>query len=350
MKTILSSWTPDNMKRLGILLITVALVAGMVGCEPLSCGGGSSTPGQYDLIIDSTTGGSVTTPGAGTFTYDAGTVVNLVAVADECYEFVNWTGDGVTDPDSATTTITMDGAKNVTANFALLSYDLTADSTDGGEVTAPGEDTFTYDCGTVVDLVAAPEEGYRFVEWTGDVGTIADVEAAETTITTNGAYTITADFIAQYDLTIDSTDDGEVITPGEGTSTYDAGTVVDLVAEAEVGYHFVEWTGDVGTIACLYAAETTITMSGNYSITANFGPFAGGNGTAEDPYQLADWYCLDILRNYLSSYFILTSDLDFGSIGYTELASETGNEGKGWESIGNLTDPFGVISTARGTR
>ncbi len=261
MKLTLSSRRHHYLARLSIFLITVALIAGMVGCEP-SCS--CTPPLQYDLTIYSTTGGSVTTPGEGGFTYDAGTAVDLVAEADECHEFVNWTGDTVADPDSATTTITMDEAKTVTANFALLSYDLTVDSTDDGEVTTPGEGTFTYDCGTVVDLVAEAEMGYSFVEWSGDVGTIADIDAA----------------------------------------------------------------------------ETTITMSGNYSITANFGPFAGGSGTAEDPYQLADWYHLDNLRNFLSSYFILTDDLDFGSIGYTELASETGNEGEGWEPIGNLTDPF----------
>jgi len=43
-------------------------------------------------------------------------------------------------------------------------------------------------------VVAEPEEGYRFVEWTGDVGTIADVYAATTTITMNGDYSITASF------------------------------------------------------------------------------------------------------------------------------------------------------------
>ena len=319
------------VKRVSIFLITVALVVGLAGCEG-SCGAPSPPLSQYDLAISSNGGGEVIISGEGT--YDGGTVVTIVAVADECYEFVNWTGATVADPNSATTTITMDEAKSVTANFALLSYDLTADSTDGGEVTSPGEGTFPYDCGMVVDLVAEAEEGYRFVEWTGDVGTIADIDAAETTITMNGAYTITANFIAQYDLTIDSTDGGEVITPSEGTSTYDADTVVDLVAEAEESYHFVQWTGDVDTIADVYAASTTITMNGDYSITANFILFAGGSGTAVDPYEIADWRHLDNVRNYLSSHFIVINDLDSNSAGYTELASATANEGKGWEPIG----------------
>jgi hypothetical protein len=105
------------------------------------------------------------------------------------------------------------------------------------------------------------------------VGTIADVNAAATTITMNGDYFITASFeeipTAQYDLTISSTGGGSVAAPGEGVFTHDEGTVVDLVAVADEDYQFVEWTGDVGTIADVYAAATTITMNGDYSITAN---------------------------------------------------------------------------------
>jgi len=149
-------------------------------------------------------------------------------------------------------------------------YTLTIDSTAGGSVTAPGEGTFFYYEGTVVDLVATPDAGYRFVNWTGDVGTVADPDAATTTITMNGDYAITANFIRTYDLTVDSTAGGSVTTPGEGTFTYDEGEVVDLVATPDVGFVFVNWTGDVGTVANPDAAATTITMDGDYAITANF--------------------------------------------------------------------------------
>jgi hypothetical protein len=74
----------------------------------------------------------------------------------------------------------------------------------------------------------------------------------------------------QYDLTIKSTEGGNVATPGEGRHTYDAGEEVDLVATADSGYHFINWTGDVGTIANVNAASTTIIMNGDYTITANF--------------------------------------------------------------------------------
>jgi hypothetical protein len=69
------------MKRVGILLITVTLVAGMVSCvQPVPF---------HDLTATSTAGGSIAMPGEGTFMYDQGTVVNLVAEVEEGYKFVN---------------------------------------------------------------------------------------------------------------------------------------------------------------------------------------------------------------------------------------------------------------------
>jgi len=76
-----------------------------------------------------------------------------------------------------------------------VQYDLSINSTEGGSVTIPGEGVFTYDEGTAVDLVATPDAGHRFDRWTGDVATIADVDAASTNITVNGNYSITANFV-----------------------------------------------------------------------------------------------------------------------------------------------------------
>jgi hypothetical protein len=175
------------------------------------------------------------------------------------------------------------------ASKIVAPCDLGVSSTAGGSVTDPGEGTFTYEKGTVVDLEATPDTGYEFDNWTGDVGTIDDVNAATTTITMNGDYSVTADFeevpSVQYDLSINSTEGGSVTTPGEGTFNYTAGTVVDLLATPNAGYRFVNWTGDVGTIADVNAAATYVTMNGNYSIMANFmGVEAGDVGI-----KAGDW-------------------------------------------------------------
>ncbi|MFP3898556.1 MAG: InlB B-repeat-containing protein [Dehalococcoidia bacterium] len=236
---------------------------------------------QYDLNITSTSGGSVTTPGAGTFQYDEGTVVSLVATPDSGYRFVNWTGDVTTvgNTNAASTTITMQGDYSITASFEEgeppVQYQLSVNSTSGGSVTAPGEGAYEYDEGTAVSLVAAPDSGYQFVNWTGNVSTIANTSAASTTITMEGNYSITATFQegeppVQYSLTISSTSGGSVTSPGEGTFNYSTGTAVSLLATADDGYEFATWTGDVATIANINSASTTITVNGNYTITAEF--------------------------------------------------------------------------------
>ena len=178
------------MARVSIFLIMVALIAGMVGCV--------SSPTEHALTISSTEGGVVTSPGEGTFTYDEGTDVDLVAEVEEGYHFVNWTGDvdDIANIEDATTTITMDDNYSITANFAVIpaQYDLAISSGEGGEVTAPGEGIFAHDEGTVVNLVATPNAGYQFLNWTGDVDDIANVHDATTTITMNRDCFITANF------------------------------------------------------------------------------------------------------------------------------------------------------------
>jgi hypothetical protein len=154
---------------------------------------------SYDLTTNSAGDGSVTTPGEGTFPYDCGMVVDLVAEAGEGYRFVNWTGDiaSIADVGAAVTTITMNDDYSVTAGFEQIpseQFGLIVSSTAGGTVTSPGEGAFTYDEGTGVNLVAAAGEGYRFVNWTGDVGAVANPDAASTAITMNDDYSVTANF------------------------------------------------------------------------------------------------------------------------------------------------------------
>ena len=106
------------MKRVVGLLVTAALIAGLAGCAAHS-DAGPTPPVEYELTMSSMEGGSVMVPGEGTFTYEAGAVVELVAVAEEGRRFVNWTGDTATIADQylASSTITMNGDYSVTASF-----------------------------------------------------------------------------------------------------------------------------------------------------------------------------------------------------------------------------------------
>jgi len=235
--------------------------------------------GWYSLTVSSTEGGSVTEPGEGTHVYPANTAVSLAAQSDEHYHFAGWTGDVATisDPRAASTNITMYDSYSISASFELDPgwYSLTIASTSGGTVTQPGQGTFVYEGGDVVGLVAQPDEGYDFVKWTGDVDSIADVDAAQTTITMSGSYSITANFESWHPepvalLLVSSSQGGLVISPGEGTFECTLGSMVILTAQASNGYQFARWSGDVGTIADVTAATTTITMDSSYSVAADF--------------------------------------------------------------------------------
>jgi len=123
-------------------------------------------------------------------------------------------------------------------------------------------------------------------------------------------------------LMIIPTEDGEVSEPGEGNFIYNEGTVVNLVAEANEGCYFVNWGGNVTTVADVEAPTTTMTMNDNYIIYAIFGR------------EIRDWYDLDAIRNNLYGSHTLMNDLDSSTPGYEELASQTANQGQGWQPIG----------------
>lgn len=126
----------------------------------------------------------------------------------------------------------------------------------------------------------------------------------------------------KYLLMIIHTEDGQVSEPGEGNFFYDEGTVVNLIAESDEGCYFVSWGGNLTTIASVQAATTTITMNDNCIIYAVFG------------LEIRDWYDLDAIRDNPYGSHILMNDLDSTTPGYEELASQTANQGKGWQPIG----------------
>jgi hypothetical protein len=65
-----------------------------------------------------------------------------------------------------------------------------------------------------------------------------------------------------------------------------------------------------------------------------------GCNTPSSGIQIRDWHDLDAVRNNLDGTFTLMNDLDSTTAGYTELASPTANEGRGWQPIGIWPNPF----------
>jgi pectate lyase len=165
---------------------------------------------QRSLETSATSGGTVTTPGIGTYLYDVNTDANIVAtVVDANYHFANWTGTAVTagkvtDPNAASTKVWMDANYTVIANFAFNQRSLTTSASAGGTVTTPGIGTYWYNQGTDANIVASANANYHFVNWTGTAvtaGKVTDPNGASTKVRMDANYAVQANFAIDPDIT-----------------------------------------------------------------------------------------------------------------------------------------------------
>jgi uncharacterized repeat protein (TIGR02543 family) len=171
--------------------------------------------------------------------------------------------------------VTMDGNKTVTVNFTAdpVCYALTksANPSSGGSVSAnPAPNCGSkYVAGTVVQLTANAASGYSFTNWTGGASSTAN----PVSVTMDGNRTVTANFTADpvcYTLTTSANPSGGGSVSANPApncgSRYTAGTVVQLTANANVGYSFVNWSGapSGGT------TKTAVTMDRDKAVVANF--------------------------------------------------------------------------------
>ncbi len=203
-------------------------------------------------------GGSV----AGGGEYEMGEEVEIIAEANEGWEFSEWTGDieHVDNPSSATATVTMPAEDiGLTANFIMTGYLLTlkVEPEEGGSATGAGE----YNTGEEVEIVAEASEGWEFAEWTGDIEHVDNPSSATATVTMPAQnIELTANFeMGYYQLTLEiapEEDCGNVTGAGE----YKMGEEVEVVAEANEGWFFGYWWGDTDYVDDPYNATTTVTM------------------------------------------------------------------------------------------
>ncbi len=134
----------------------------------------------------------------GSGNYLHGTHINLIATANEGYEFIDWTDNGVRVSTNASYSFTVNANRALVANFKLKTYTLTTIVFGQGTVDKT-PDNATYSYGDVVQLTAYPEQGWNFTGWSGDLSgsvnpAIIIIEKSKTVGATFDAskYTITA--------------------------------------------------------------------------------------------------------------------------------------------------------------
>ncbi len=178
------------------------------------------------------------------------------------YEFVGWTGERITTPQTSVKIPTgSTGNKAYTANWKVIEYTITLD-TNGGPAVSP----IKY---TVEDSVTLPyllRTGYEFVGWTLDGSGMIPATPLIIYYGTTGNLRYKAEWrLAEYTITMDL-DGGS----GQEKVVY---TITDeefeLPTPTRNGYEFVGWTGERIT-----TPQTSVKIpkgsTGNKAYTANW--------------------------------------------------------------------------------
>lgn len=164
--------------------------------------------------------------GAGSFTYNTQTVIS--ATANYGYHFVQWS-DGVTDNPRM---ITVTNSAEYEAQFAINFYTITVGSNNPAIGTASGGGTYNYN--SVINLVATPNYGYHFTQWSD--GNTDNPRAV--TVIQNASYT--AQFaINSYAVTVSGNDPAMGTVSGTGSYIYN--NTATISASPYYGYHFTQW-------------------------------------------------------------------------------------------------------------
>ena len=267
---------------------------------------------QYTLSTSVSPAGSGSINPAGANWYNGGQSVSLSATASTGYTFSNWSGSLThsTNP----TSITMDGPKNVTANFSQNQYTLTVNinpSNSGSVTKSPNKSAYLH--GEQVTLSASANSGYVFNSWSGS----ATGSSNPVALTMNGNKAVTGNFSsASENVTTPSGPTG----PGNGNTgisySYSTGGSSSNIGHS-VEYQF-DWKGDgsdlsswgpairskIWAVAATYmvrsmarcAVCTTVHSSWSGSLTVNISPTPGfltvtpgsggsGSGTQGGPFS-----------------------------------------------------------------
>ncbi|MEE0992565.1 MAG: leucine-rich repeat protein [Bacteroidales bacterium] len=183
--------------------------------------------------------------------YVENTTATLTAVANYGYHFVAWSDGETANP----RTITVTSDVNLTANFAINTYELVTNVNNQsmGSVTGAGE----YDYLSQVTVTAMANVGHHFVAWAdGNTNNPRTITLTKDTV-------VTANFeINSYLVTVNS--QNETMGNVNGSGEYNYGATATITATANDCYEFVSWNdGNTDN-------PRTITIEENITLTANF--------------------------------------------------------------------------------
>lgn len=184
-------------------------------------------------------GGTVN--GGGTFSY--GTIQSISAVPSEGYQFEEWQGGTVADPNTANTTFTITQDTTLKAIFSLIpeptnTVTLIATPEEGGNLTGGG----VHDHGSLVSIQAIPAEEYYFEQWLDEQGETYFSNPLELLVNQNLQRTAVFDK-KPFKVQVSGDFDKEFFAP-EGSGTYFIGDEITLSATPLDNWELSHWSTD----------------------------------------------------------------------------------------------------------
>ena len=213
-----------------------------------------------DTVADPIDGG--TTSGDGSFA--AGSNVTVNAVPAPGFHFVKWTDNAQTVSATTGHSFVIDVSHSLVAHFAIdvpqWTISASAAPLAGGTITGGG----LLDQGSNATLVATPNLGYTFSNWT-DGGTVVST-APSFSFNVTGNRTLVANFsvIPTYSVIASATAGGTAT----GGGSFSSGSSVTVNAMPDAGYVFIKWT--VGGAQVSTQPSYTFNVTANRTLFANF--------------------------------------------------------------------------------
>jgi len=253
-------------------VILTALV--LAGCgDPLDPNAGNNEFAAYTLTTAAfPEGGGIVKRDPDREKYQNGMTVTLTAEPSDNHEFEGWSDESKSE--STVLIVTITGNITINANFRPIRHTLEVYSNPaaGGTVKRDPDST-SYALGTKVTVVAAPNNGYAFIGWSG----VSTSEKDTISVTMDNNMTLTANFVPVNTVCTlrveQNIADGNIVTP-DGAELHNAGARLSITATPlEARYRFINWTADPpGAVTFLdsTARTTGITVNTNATVTANF--------------------------------------------------------------------------------
>jgi len=203
------------------------------------------------------------TYGDSVITHGDNITVSAVAFSDSGYDFINWSENGFTVSTESIYSFTVTGPRNLVANFQLRSYQVQLVVNPANSGTTIGQGSYTH--GDNVEIIAVPEAGWSFANWTENSVNIDDSISHKFVI--YGNKTFTANFGHDlYDIVATSIPVESGFVTGSGKAFY--GQNITLIANPNVGWDFDNWTENGSIISTNQAFEFSV--EGNRNLNANF--------------------------------------------------------------------------------